>query len=220
MRVLRNHLKQLGDIFWTFARMSPLAFGGGYAMLPIIDRVMVRERSLVSEQEMSDIVSIAGSAPGGVGVNTSAYLGYRSAGVCGAFAAVAGITLPAFLIVISASMLLVHFQDVPKVEAALKGIHGAVIALIAYAAYQMIKRSVFDRTTLVLLIVTTIALLSMGIHPIFTIIGGITAGITWIGIKKARHRPVCLEKHPSEKKEKSGPQASSRYSDYDMAEGI
>ncbi len=85
--------KQLWNIFWAFFKIGPTTFGGGYAMIPVLEREVVQKRQWVNGNEMSDVLSIAGSAPGGIGVNASAFIGYRLAGVPGASVAKAFIGL-------------------------------------------------------------------------------------------------------------------------------
>ncbi|MFC3345508.1 chromate transporter [Paenibacillus abyssi] len=191
-----ERLTKLLELFWAFLQIGPSTFGGGYAMIPVIEREIVGKRRWISEDEMADMVSLAGSAPGGVGVNAAAFVGYRVAGVAGAVSAVIGITLPTFLIILVLSVFYMVFQDHPKVEAALKGIHGAIIALIILAAYRMAKASIIDKTTTVLLIVTVGLLLFAAIHPIYVIMLGIAAGILLVRIKERLGIKVFMEKQP------------------------
>jgi chromate transporter len=220
MKAIWVQLKLLADIIWTFGKISPMTFGGGYAMLPLMEKVIVEQREWLTESEMTDAISISGSAPGGIGVNASAYIGYRLAGIQGAIAAVLGITIPTFIIIILAGITLMHFRDVPKVEAALKGIHAAIIALIAYAAYRMIKRAVYDSATIVIWIVTAAVLLTTSIHPVYVIVGGIVAGVSIMSFKKLRGVPLRLEKEAEEHPDTKTAQPSFKYSDYYIAEGI
>lgn len=221
MNAVWGRLKLLGDILWTFGKISPMTFGGGYAMLPTMERVVVEQRGWVSDQEMAEIISVSGSAPGGVGVNAAAYIGYRIAGVAGALSAVLGITIPTFLIIIIASLTLLHFQYHPKVEAALKGIHAAIIALIAYAAFKMIKRVVFDVATSALLVITVGILLMTPIHPIYIITGSMVAGISIIFVKRLTGAPIRLEKtRPEFEKESDTGAEKIANADFDLQTGL
>lgn len=153
-------------------------------MLPVIEREIMVKRGWMDEKEMADMISLSGSAPGGVGVNAAAFIGYRKAGVPGAAAAVIGITLPTFLIVILLSVFYLMFHDHDKTQAALQGIQGAVIALILLAAYRMAKQSVFDISTAVMMASAVIILVVFPISPIYMIGFGILAGIVFIQIKR------------------------------------
>lgn len=181
---LKERLTLLAQLFWTFFRIGPSTFGGGYAMLPIIEREVVSKKKWVNEEEIGELISLAGSAPGGVGVNAAAMIGHRQAGIAGAISAVLGVTCPTFLIVILISVGAVFFRDQPKVEAALKGMHGAVIALIAVAAYRMAKHAVFDATTTISAIATVSVMLFTGVHPLYLIALSLLCGMAVIQIKK------------------------------------
>ncbi|TBL75606.1 chromate transporter [Paenibacillus thalictri] len=174
---------QLAPIFWTFFKISPVTFGGGYAMIPVIEEEVVAKRKWISSEEMLDVLSIAGSAPGGIGVNAAAFIGYRLAGIAGASAAVLGIGLPTFLIIFIFSLVLGLFRSNPMVEAAFKGIHAAVIALIVIAAYRMGKSAVKDKTTLVTAIVALLLLIDFNVHPILMIVLGLFVGVVLVQFK-------------------------------------
>lgn len=189
---LKIHL--LWNLFWIFFKIGPATFGGGYAMIPIIEREVVMKRQWITTQEMNDLLAIAGSAPGGVGVNASTFLGYRMGKISGAIAAVLGITLPTFMIVFALSAFYSFFQDQPKVQAAFQGIHGAVIGLIAVAAYRMGKNALFDRSTIVVAIGALITLLITGLNPIFMIVFGLGIGILIIQAKKKLGMTTRTEK--------------------------
>ncbi|MCQ6559174.1 chromate transporter [Paenibacillus mendelii] len=201
MPTTTNRLQILLQLFWTFFRIGPATFGGGYAMIPLIERETVTKRKWIDKQEMSDLISIAGSAPGGVGVNASAFIGHRLGGIGGAIAAIIGITLPTFLIVFILSFFYVQFGDNPKLEAALKGIHGAIIALILIAAYKMAKSSVFDKTTVTIALSALAVLLLTEINPIIAIVSGLFIGIILVRIKMLLGIKVFTEKQPRRSKE-------------------
>lgn len=182
------------QLFWTFCRIGPSAFGGGYAMIPIIEREAVMKRGWIPESELGDLFTIAGSAPGGVGVNAAAFIGYRTAGVLGAIAAVAGITLPTFAIVFLLGIGYSTFEHNAKVAAALQGIHGAVIALIAAAAYKMAKTSLFDKATVGVAAIALLLLLWMRLHPAILMLMGIAAGVVIVRMKERMGMRAATEK--------------------------
>lgn len=169
-------------------------------MIATIEEEIVRKKGWMNEEEMGDMISVSGSAPGGVAVNSAAFIGYRLGGVTGAVAAVIAITLPTFLIVFILSGLRLIFKDNVKVEAALKGIHAAVVALIIVAAGKMWKASVLDAVTLVLAAVSLALLLFTQIHPLYLILGGLTAGVLVVLYKKKRGMSVVTEKARTEER--------------------
>ncbi|WP_239615068.1 chromate transporter [Cohnella mopanensis] len=191
---LRAKLTILAQIFWVFFRIGPSSFGGGYAMIPVIEREVVQKRGWLGQEDISDLVSVAGTAPGGVGVNSAVFIGYRKAGVAGACMAVLGITLPTFAIVFLLSVFYLYFENNPKIAAALKGIHGAIIALILLAAFKMVKTSIFDVATTVIVIAALGMLIFTSIHPIYVIASGVIAGILIVGAKERMGLNVRMEK--------------------------
>jgi chromate transporter len=190
----------LWSIFCVFFKIGPSTFGGGYAMIATIEEEIVRKKGWMNEEEMGDMISVSGSAPGGVAVNSATFIGYRLGGVAGAVAAVTAITLPTFLIVFLLSGLRLLFKDNVKVEAALKGIHAAVAALIIVAAGKMWKASVLDAATFVLVAVSLALLLFTQIHPFYLIMGGLTAGVLVVLYKKKQGMSVVTEKVRTEER--------------------
>ncbi|OME79495.1 chromate transporter [Paenibacillus sp. FSL A5-0031] len=194
MKLFFAHFGKLNQLFWTFFKIGPSSFGGGFAMMPIIEREVVIKRQWFTEDEMADMLSMAGMAPGGVAVNAAAFVGYRKAGVIGAVAAIAGVTLPTFLIVIILSFVYLFLRDEPKVQAALRGIHAAVIALILMAAYRMAKVSVFDVSTTCVTTIALLSLLLLSINPLYVILLGLVVGLVivkskeWIGLEVRTER--------------------------------
>lgn len=196
----RHQLNICGELFAVFTKIGPSTFGGGYAMIPIIEREVVEKRQWLDEAELADMLSLAGSAPGGVGVNSAVFVGYRKAGIAGAIASIVGVTLPALLIVIALSLVYLFYGANPKLVAALKGIHGAVIALILMAAYRMAKAAVIDKTTAAVAIATVLLQVLFKLNPIYIILIGLFAGIAIIKGKKLLGQRTNMEKirtHPS-----------------------
>ena len=184
----------LFQLFWVFLRISPVTFGGGYAMIPVIEREVFEKRKWFSEEEMDDIFSLAGSAPGGVGVNAAAFIGCRLGGVPGAIAAIAGIAIPTFLMVCALSFVYEQLADQPKVAAAMKGIQGAIVALIVMAAYRMAKNALFDKTTAVTAILVLGILLGFGVNPVYVIMAGLFIGFIQLRVKQKLGFEVKTEK--------------------------
>lgn len=191
---MNSQLAMLWDLFWVFFKIGPSTFGGGYAMLAIIEREIVEKRKWIDEQEMSNLMSISGSAPGGVGVNCSAFIGYRLGKVPGAIAAVLGITLPTFLIVYVLSILYFFLQHEPKIQAAFKGINGAIVGMIGVAAYKMAKTALIDKSTILIAVSSLLVLLITGWNPIYMILAGLCLGTFIILIKKNLGMNITTEK--------------------------
>lgn len=176
--------KLIVQIFYTFIKISPVTFGGGYAMIPLIKREIVDRRHWLRNEEMSDIFAVSESVPGAIAINSATFTGFRLAGVRGAIAALIGILLPTLCIVITLSIVYFKFQHHPKVEAAFMAIRATIVALIAYAAIVIGKTALVDKASFVITAVTIAVMYWFNVHPIILLIGGGMAGVIVIAIKR------------------------------------
>lgn len=211
MQQYKFNLKLLTQIFMTFLKIGPLTFGGGYSMIPLIEREIVEKRKWVKTKEISDILAVAGSVPGGIAVNAATFVGYRLVGVSGAVAAMLGVMLPTFCFVVLLSIFFLEVQGNPKMEAAFVSIRVTIVALITYAAIKIGKTAAFDKTTMALTAITVGVLYFVHIHPIVLILGGGITGIVIIHVKKKAGMQIKFEKEG---------QSSYRYADYYIGDGI
>lgn len=198
----KETIKLLVQIFFSFLKIAPVTFGGGYAMIPVIEKEVVVRRKWTDRHDMHTVISIAGSAPGGIAVNTASLIGYRLLGVKGAITAVIGVTLPPFLIILILGSSFYYFKDYPKVMAALEGIRAGIIALILLAAFKMGKKALFDMTTWIAFAGSIFALWVVGLHPIFIIVIGLLAGILTLTIKKKLGLPFQFQSTRERRKQK------------------
>ncbi|WP_207952883.1 chromate transporter [Paenibacillus agricola] len=177
----------LGEIFWSFCKISPISFGGGYAMIPAIEKEIVEKRQWMDEEEISGALSIAGSAPGGIGINAATLIGYRIAGIQGAIAAIIGMGLPTFIIMLSLTIGYASVENSVKASAAFEGIHSAVVAFIVIAGWRMLKSAIHDKSTLLIVTAGLVALLFTTMHPALLLLIGTTAGLWILKIKEKLH---------------------------------
>lgn len=177
------------SLFVTFLKMAPLSFGGGYALIPAIEREVVEKKGWLRGDELADILAVAGTVPGAVAVNSATFIGYRLAGVPGALAALLGICLPTFCIMIVLSIFYAQFKDQPKVEAAFTAVRATVTALIAFAAIKIARASVTDFAAGALA-AGAVACLFLGLHPLWVIAIGAVAGIAAVQIRTMLGKPV------------------------------
>lgn len=140
-KALNGRIKMniLPDLFLTFAKIGTFTFGGGYAMISLIDRECVEKKKWITSDELMEITVIAESTPGPIAINLATYAGYKKAGVIGAAAATLGIILPSFLIILLISTLMEDLLSIETVAKCFKGIRIAVTVLIIQAAVKMIK---------------------------------------------------------------------------------
>ena len=139
MKENEKNPRQLFQIFTTFMKIGIFTFGGGYAMIPLIQRETVVKRKWVDDDDILDIVAIAESTPGPIAINASTFVGYRVGGFFGAVVGTVGMILPSFIIILAISFVLNSFQDVQAVKYAFSGIRAGVLALIIRALWLMYK---------------------------------------------------------------------------------
>ena len=127
-------------LFLVFFKIGAFTFGGGYAMIPLIQKEVVDNKKWVTEDDILDIIAIAESTPGPIAINSATFVGYKTAGVLGAFCATFGVVLPSFLIISLISLILNEFQNITAVKYAFGGIRAGVLALIVKALISMYKQ--------------------------------------------------------------------------------
>lgn len=130
----------LFDLLLTFLKIGLFTFGGGYAMLAMIENSCVTEKGWISHDDMMNVTVIAESTPGPIAINCATFVGYRQAGLWGALAATLGIVLPSFVIIYSISSLLDNFLEIAVIASAFRGIRIGVGFLILQAAAGMVKK--------------------------------------------------------------------------------
>ena len=128
------------DLFLTFAKIGLFTFGGGYAMIAMIENICVEGKKWISHEEMMNVTVIAESTPGPIAINCATFTGYKKAGFAGALTATLGIVIPSFIIIFLISMFLDNFLEISIIANAFKGIKIAVGILILDAAVTMIKK--------------------------------------------------------------------------------
>ena len=128
------------DLLLTFAKVGLFTFGGGYAMIALIENTCVRQKQWISHDEMMTITVIAESTPGPIAINCATYVGYKQKGFAGALAATAGMILPSFCIIFAISKFLDHFLEIRWIAHAFQGIKIAVGILILDAAVKMLRK--------------------------------------------------------------------------------
>ena len=151
----------LADLFLTFAKMGVMTFGGGYAMLPILQREVVEKKGWATEEELSDYFAVGQCTPGIIAVNTATFIGYKEAGIPGGILATLGVVFPSIVIITLIAAFLSNFADIPVVRHALGGVNAAVVALIAASVIKLGK-STLKNTPSVAIYLCVLALAAAG----------------------------------------------------------
>ena len=170
-------MASLFDIFWSFLKIGAFTFGGGYAMIPLIEAEMIQKRGWLTREEFINQLTLAQSIPGPIALNTAVFVGYKTRGVKGAFAALVGVVIPSFVIILLIALYFTDFKDNPTVAAAFKGMRPAVVALIAAPIINMARGMSWWKIAVALGAAVVIWLL--GVSPIAFIIIGALVGIGW-----------------------------------------
>ena len=127
------------DLFLTFAKVGVCTFGGGYAMLPILQREVVEKKGWATDEELTDYFAVGQCTPGIIAVNTATFIGYKHKGIPGGVLTTLGVVFPSLVIITAIAAFLSNFADIPVVQHALAGINAAVVALIAASVLKLGK---------------------------------------------------------------------------------
>jgi len=127
------------NLFWTFFKINMVTFGGGFVIMPIIRKDFVEKKKILDEQDMLDMIALAQSIPGAMAINTSMLVGHRLRGLKGAIISMIGASLPPLLVISIISFFYGAFQTNPYILALLRGMRGAVTAVMIVAAYSMMR---------------------------------------------------------------------------------
>lgn len=138
---MKYDYKRLWALFATFFKIGAFTFGGGYAMIPLIQKEAVENKGWVTDDDILEIIAIAESTPGPIAINSATFVGYRTCGVLGAACATFGVVLPSFVIILAISYVLEQFQELKAVQYAFNGIRAGVLALLFKALWGMYKKS-------------------------------------------------------------------------------
>ena len=149
---VRSIMPILLDLFLTFAKVGLFTFGGGYAMISLIEDTCVRKKQWITHEDMMNVTVIAESTPGPIAINCATFVGYKQKGLPGAVMATLGMILPSFLVILLISTFLEHFLEIAWIANAFKGIRIAVGILIRDAALKMIRKMPKKRMPLAIMI--------------------------------------------------------------------
>lgn len=163
-------MKKLIELFISIFKIGAFTFGGGYAMIPLIEEEIVNNKRWLSKDEFVDILIVAQSLPGALAVNTSIFLGYKISGILGALTALMAVILPSFFIILIIAIFFMKFRDNYYVNAAFKGITAAVPMLVLVGAISLSKGLSKNLRTILTIIIALIALMFFNIHPVLVVV--------------------------------------------------
>ena len=157
-------------LYYTFAKIGLFSFGGGYAMLPLIQQEIVTNFGWLTLSQFIDVVAISQVTPGPIAINAATFVGYKMAGVLGSVAATTGVVTPSLITVLLLSLLFIKYNSLDQVKAAFAGIRPAVVALIAAATWGILPSSIQAGSGWAIALAAFVAIRRLRLNPIFTLI--------------------------------------------------
>lgn len=183
-----NKLKTFIKLFITFFKIGAFTFGGGYAMIPLIQKEAVENRKWITDDDILEIVAIAESTPGPIAINAATFVGYRVCGFWGAFFSTLGMVIPSFTVILIISFFLTEFQNIKAVKYAFNGIRAGVLALIIKALFNMyrkVKKSILSYIIMALAFILS-AVLKIDVLYVILICAAIGLTASFIAERKCK----------------------------------
>lgn len=170
-------MKELWKLFYTFATVGVTTFGGGYAMLPALQREVVEKRGWATEEEVMDWYAIGQCTPGVIAVNTATFVGQKQKGVIGGIVATLGVVFPSLVIITIIAAFIRNFADLPAVQNAFAGIRACVCVLILNAVVKLWKKSVVDWKAFLIFVLVFLGSVFLDVSPVLYVLVAALAGI-------------------------------------------
>lgn len=180
-------MKKYLEMFLTFFKIGAFTLGGGYAMVPLIEKEVVENKNWLKKDEFIDMLTLAQSSPGPIAVNVAVFIGYKVEGIIGALFTVLGSILPSFLIILGIASVFTNFQKQPLVQKAFLGIRPAIVSLIAVPVINMIKQSKSPKTYIPIVILISFLVCVLKITPIIIIVVSAIVGILFFKYKEVKN---------------------------------
>lgn len=167
-------MRQLLEIFWSFLKIGAFTFGGGYAMIPLIQHEVIHRRRWIEERDFIDLLTLAQTAPGPIALNTAVFVGYKRRGYLGALSAIMGVIVPSFVVILIVAIFFASIRDNAYVDAAFKGMRPAVVALIVAPIVGLTKGMRWWLVAVALAV--ALVVWYFGISPVWFLIAGAVVG--------------------------------------------
>ena len=170
-------LRQLWELFTTFARVGIFGYGGGPSMIPLVREEVVDIHRWMNNEEFVDALAMGNALPGPIATKMSAYTGFKVCGLPGALVALVGVVLPSLVAMLVLAALFFQYKDHPKVQATLKAVRPAVVALLALVVYEIYPRSIVSLDTLLIALAAFVVTAFLNVHPALAILGAALIGL-------------------------------------------
>lgn len=170
-------MARLTDILLSFLKIGAFTFGGGYAMIPVIQHEVITRRGWIAEREFVDLLTLAQTAPGPISLNTAVFVGYKCRGFLGALMAILGVILPSFLVILAVAIFFSEIRDNEWVDAAFRGMRPAVVALIVAPILGLTRG--MHWALIAVAAATAVAVWYFAISPVWLLVAGALLGLLW-----------------------------------------
>ncbi len=187
---MKKKLKLCLSLFLTFMKIGTVTFGGGYAMIPIIENEITKKKGWIKEKELIDVIAISESTPGPIAICSATFIGYNLAGSLGAFCSTVGVVLPSFLIIFAISLFLRQFEHIKFIKYAFFGIRAGVLALLVKAVISMFKKSPKNILAYSIMILSFIAVAIFSVNVFYVLISSAVIGLIAMIIAKKRGKDL------------------------------
>lgn len=174
---MNDKMKRAWELFLVFFKIGAFTFGGGYAMIPLIQKETVETKGWITDEDILEIVAIAESTPGPIAINSATFVGYKVCGVLGSFLATLGVVLPSFTVILVISYVLRGLQNFKAVQYAFNGIRAGVLALIIKALWSMYKQCPKGAISYIVMAAAFIITAFFDVNVLFVIIGCAVFGL-------------------------------------------
>ncbi len=176
-------------LIWTFFKVGILTFGGGYAMLPMLQREIVEKKGWATEEELLSYYAIGQCTPGVIAVNTATFIGAKQKGALGGFLATFGIVLPSLMIITVIAALLRSFAEYAAVQHALAGIRVAVVVLVAFSVWKLMRAGVKDGFGWCVFLLAFLVSAFLGLSPVVVVVVSALLGLLAGTLRERRAKP-------------------------------
>lgn len=186
MKKSKFSLEKILTLFWTFFKIGAFTFGGGYAMIPLIQREVVENKKWITDDDILEIIAIAESTPGPIAINSATFIGFKVAGFWGSFFSTLGVVVPSFAIILIISFVLKEFQSIKAVRYAFFGIRAGVLALLIKAVWTMYKKMPKKILSYILLAAAFFATAFLDVPVLAVIVSAAVVGIIYAETARRR----------------------------------
>lgn len=173
-------LSTIGDLFMTFMRVGVSGFGGGQALVPLIQNEVVERHGWLNSHEFTDVLAIGNAFPGPITTKLATYIGYKQAGVLGSLISLVGLILPTALAMLLLGGLLIKYRDSPRIAGMLKVVRPAMIGMLVVMAFSLGRDILVDPFSYAVTIVAVILIGAFRLHPGMVMIGAAAAGLVFL----------------------------------------